>query len=203
MKPQKFKGQTLYGKRVINNILSVYNQCENPSDWYIEAHTFAANIAANKNLSNAKVCGVIAALSPLKSWDENKIIAKSFINTGRAKHIGVMVQKAKDIVNGSGEVQEICEILNGNKITSFFINMLFPAKEEAVTIDRHAVAVALGRNAKDNELQGITDKQYNFFVDCYKEAAEIAGITPNLMQSATWEKWRELKEAKKFEEVPF
>src|SRR5690606_32788242 len=135
-------------------------------------------------------------------WDENKIIARSFLTGGSCKHTAVMKNKAIAILKSSGSAEEIAEILNGNKITSFFLNILFPSRENNVTIDRHAIAIALGRNAKDNEQQ-LTTGQYLFFENCYKIAAEKRNVNPAFMQSATWEKWRELKTAAKFEEVPF
>lgn len=202
MSKQKFKGRTLYTKTTVRNILDVYFQCENATNWYHDANLYAAELAKKHNYSLAKICGVIAALSPLKSWDENKIIAEMFLRSGRCKHTKTMKNKAVSILNGTGDVAEIADILNGNKITSFFLNILYPNKAENVTIDRHAVAVALGRNAKENELQ-LTAGQYQFFVNCYKIAAESEGVNPAFMQSATWEKWRELKNAAKFAEVPF
>jgi len=61
-----------------------------------------------------------------------------------------------------------------------------------VTIDRHAIAIALGRTAKDNELQ-LTPKQYDWFQDCYRYLADRLGIRPSLLQSITWEIWRVIK----------
>lgn len=202
MKTQKFKGQKLTTKKAVKNILEIYNQATDATNWYIDANKYAKDLSILTGYPVIKICGVIAALSPLKSWDENKIIAKSFLTGGKAKHTKVMVNKAKDILAGSGEIEEICNILNGNKITSFFINLYLPAKKDNVTIDRHALAVILGRNIKDNEAQ-ITKKQYEFFEDCYKIAAAKVNVNPNYMQSAVWEKWRELKNEAKFEDVPF
>ena len=194
---QKFKNRTLYTKRVVNNILSIYDQCERPTQWYHDANKFARNLSKLTGISTAKVCGVIAALSPLKSWDENKIIARMYLTGGPFKHTAAMKAKADAILAGSGEYQEICEILNGNKISAFFMNLYFPGEVDNVTIDRHALAVALGRTIEDNEAQ-ITTKQYQFFERCYQIAAKKSNVTPMFMQSAVWERWRELKAEKKY-----
>lgn len=203
MSKQKFKGRTLFTKTTVDNILRIYDQQTQITNWYRDANLFAQNLSELTGHSLPKICGVIAALSPLKSWDENKIIARNFLlKTGPAKHTRVMVNKAKDIISGTGEVDQICEVLNGNKITSFFLNILQPETAGAVTIDRHAVAVALGRNATDKELQ-ITTGQYEFFANCYRIAAQKRNVLPLQMQAVTWEIWRELKAAKNFADVPF
>jgi hypothetical protein len=202
MGKQKFKGKTLYTKTVVRNILAIYDLCGAPSLWYQDANKFAQSLSSSTGYDLSKVCGVIAALSPLKSWDQNKIIARSFLTGGPCKHTGVMKAKASAILKSSGSAEDIAEILKGNKIVSFFLNILRPETNNDVTIDRHALAVALGRNMKDNEQQ-ISDKQYLFFVNCYRIAAEMRNVTPMFMQSATWEKWRELKAETKFVDVPF
>lgn len=199
---QKFKSRTLYTKTTVRNILAIYDQCEAPTEWYKDANNFAKDLARLTNYSTVKICGVIAALSPLKSWDENKIIARSFLTGGPCKHTAVMKAKAVAILKSDGSVESICEILNGNKITSFFLNIVDPEASDAVTIDRHAISIALGRNLTEAE-QRLTLGQYQFFVNCYKIAASKVGVNPAKMQSATWEKWRELKNAKKYEDVPF
>lgn len=207
MVKQKFKGKDLTARKVINNILKVHNNTEFSADknWYVEANQLAQNLARKYNVDVLQASGVIASLSPLKSWDENKKIAEAFLRTGRAKHTAAMTNKAKDILTYKGTAQReyILNTLNGNKIQSFFLNIAFPTVSDKVTIDRHAVAIALGRNAKDNELKDITDNQYLFFEDCYKAAAAKAGLLPHELQAVTWVKWRLLKTKEKFADVPF
>lgn len=205
---QVFKGEVLTRTKTVNNIMRVLNDTKvetTGKDWYFVAHAFARDLAAKHNLTVMQVAGVIASLSPLKSWDENKTITKQFLRNGRAKHTGVMVAKAKDIINYKGSFQKefILCTLNGNKIQNFFLNIAFPAVNDAVTIDRHAIAVALGYTPEAAKLKDITDAQYNFFLNCYKLAAAKAGILPHEIQAITWVKWRQLKRLKQFEDVPF
>ena len=198
---QKFKNKTLYTKTVVRNILTIYDLCEAPAAWYNDANEYAAKLAKEYNYTTAQICGVIAAFSPLKSWVENKVITELYLKSGTCKHTTAMKKKAAAILKTT-DIEEIATILNGNKITSFFLNMLEPNNTEAVTIDRHAIAIALGRPIKENE-GNFTDKQYLFFVNCYKIAAKKVGVVPSLLQSATWERWRELKKEENFLEVPF
>lgn len=204
---QKFKGTTLYRKRCVDNILNIFNNpdFEGDFDWYKEANRFANDLANKFGLTSLQVAGIIASLSPLKSWDENKKIAEQFLRNGNGKHTKAMKDKARNIkeYNSSMQREFILATLNGNKISSFFVNIAYPNEPTHVTIDRHAIAVCLNRPIKENEGAGITDKQYEFLASCYRQAGEILGLLPNQVQSVTWVKWRQIKNANKFNEVPF
>lgn len=197
IKKQVFKGTTLYRKRVKDNIRRVYldSRVDITTDWYIEANIFAMKLASKYGVDFITVSGIIAALSPLKSWDENKKIAEGFLRNGKGKHTRNMISKAKQITLFKGNFQRefILNELNGNKIKAFFLNIAYPTGAEAVTIDRHAISIALSRPIVDNEGTNITLKQYNFFVSCYTEVAKELNLRPSMLQSVTWEKWRILK----------
>lgn len=207
MSRQKFKGKTYTTKGTVDNILQIYNQSTDFTDWYTNAHLFACSLCKympTESLSSAlrKACGIIAALSPLKSWQENKLIAESFLRNGNGRHTKAFKQKAKDILNSDGEVDTIATILNGNKITSFFLNILNPETSQAVTIDRHAISIAVGQSLTGDDLK-TTNNQYQFFSNCYRIAGEKVGVPALQMQAITWVKWRELKQEKDFADVPF
>ena len=197
---QIYKGKTLFRKTVVDNIVRIYNDptFDFNSDWYIDASQFAKDLSNQHNVPYLKVCGIIASLSPLKSWDENKKIAVTFLKTGDARHTKLCTGKANDILNDTdpNPVDSILAILNGNKIKNFFINIAFPKDAEAVTIDRHALSICLNRSIVKEEYVGITNGQYNFFVSCYSEAGDKLGVRASMVQSITWEKWRELKKLK-------
>jgi hypothetical protein len=200
---QKFKGQTLTLSKCVKNILNVYamaTHSQTKTNWYQQANHFARGLAIKYNVPLSVACGVIASLSPLKSWTENKLIAESFLRNGNGKHTQAFIDKAKQIKASNGDVETIALILNGNKTISFFINILEPNQQNFVTIDRHALSIAIGRNIQEHEGKGITYTQYQFFVNAYNVAGTKAGISPVLMQSITWETWRENKSKK---DVPF
>ena len=202
----KFKGTTLYRKTTVDNIIRVFNDTtfEFEGDWYKDANQLATDLATKHKLTNLQVAGILAALSPLKSWDENKRIANSFLNSGRGMHTKAMLDKARAIksYNDSFSREFILTTLNGNKISNFFVNIAFPEDTQAVTIDRHAIAVCLGRNMRENEAR-LTDNQYNFFLSCYVDASVVLDARPNIVQAKTWEKWRALKKQKSNVNVPF
>ncbi len=196
----KFKGRTIYRKRLVDNILKVYNdpRAQISGDWYKDANQLCKDLGSHFEVAPEVVAGIIAALSPLKSWTQNQKIAFDFLLTDRAGHTAVMVDKARTILTAdtANMRQFILDTLRGNKIKSFFINMAYPNEVDLVTIDRHALAIALGRNIEEREGVGITIAQYNFFQSCYIQAAKEINIRPNLIQSITWEKWRIIKKLK-------
>ena len=86
------------------------------------------------------------------------------------------------------------KILRGQKIISFYTNIRHPHKNKEVTIDRHALSIALSKWIKEEDYAGMTGKQYKFFQDCYKYTADKIGISPVLLQSSTWERFRKIKQ---------
>jgi hypothetical protein len=144
------------------------------------------------------VIGIVSSLSPLKTWDKNKEIAEYYLETDKVKNINdkfinfsKQCDKAIKIRNTDNEL-EILDILRGEKTKAFYLNMRYPDRVVNVTVDRHAIAVALGRVATDEE-QALSKSQYKFFEDCYKWTADSLGIRPLLLQSITWEMWRKIK----------
>jgi hypothetical protein len=205
---QKFKGSTLFRKRCVDNIIKVYNDStvsHEGYNWYDDANRLANEMAIEFSLSTLQVAGIIASLSSLKSWHENKKIARQFCINGNGKHTKRFKAKAKDIKTYDSSMQRefILATLNGNKIQNFFLNIAYPKADKHVTIDRHAISVVLGRSIKGNEGVGITDKQYEFIASCYRDASKVLGILPSQVQSVTWVKWRYIKNNNKFEGVPF
>jgi hypothetical protein len=61
-----------------------------------------------------------------------------------------------------------------------------------LTIDRHAVSIAVGEKLSDDKLQ-MTAGQYEFFQETYRWTAAQLGVNPLILQSATWVVWRKMK----------
>ena len=193
---QQFKGQVLTRTKVKNNIMHFYNKSDKSDryDWYADAHKFAQELSNDYDIPITTSCGIIAALSPMKMWEQNKKCAISFLETGNGKHMGTFQKKSEEILSCNGNEDCIKSILKGRKIVAFFINMLHPHKADNVTIDRHALSVSLRRWVREEDYAGITKNQYKFLEDCYKYTADIIGISPVLLQSTTWERFRKIKQ---------
>ena len=190
----QFKGRKLSRTQVKNNILKVYKQSTaiEQRDWYQQANDFCHYLSDKHLVPVDKVIGIVAALSPRKEWSLNKRLAEQVILTGECGQMKVFVAKANDIHKSTGNEDDILSILNGPKIKSFYMNIKYPGAYEDVTIDRHAIAVAIGHTATDIELS-LSEKQYEFFSDCYSYTADKLGLKPLLLQSITWETWKRIK----------
>lgn len=170
-------------KREYNNTLSIYK-----NDWYLEANYFARYLSKKSGYSLQICCGVISALSPLKSWLQNKSLAIDFLILKKYYgHTELFNKKAYDIIYGAN----IEKTLNGQKIISFYNNILNPSNLSYITIDRHAVNIAL------NEKKYSGSINYEFFKTVYIKAANELNINVLLLQSATWQSWRSKNQYKK------
>ena len=214
-------GEKEYSRTVIkNNILKVYKVSADyeRNDWYREAHNFGVEVSTfmksfkNIDVTVNQVLGIVSALSPLKEWEKNKEIAVDFILTGDCGHMGANKRKARQILDlkytGNGHPMdpqrdavfkesnvyyddEILRILSGPKTSRFYMNMMYP-DGTGVTVDRHAIAIAIGRTATDKE-QSLTPKAYEFIEKCYIMTAETLGLDPLHLQSITWQTWKRIK----------
>lgn len=196
-----FRGQTLSRTVAKNNILRIWNKTtdEQRFDWYLDAYRwgieclFIANLDATDQANINKICGVIAALSPVKNWRDNKKIALDMLLTGDCGHMKMFKDKAARILASDGSEQAILAILNGEKIKSFFLNIRHPHKGDNVTVDRWMIRVATNDFSLvvDKDLS-ITKNQYKFMADAIKLAADKVGVSPLVMQSSTWVYSREI-----------
>tara|TARA_R100001198_G_scaffold56975_1_gene32572 strand:+ start:1583 stop:2182 length:600 start_codon:yes stop_codon:yes gene_type:complete len=193
-------GENDYSRtKIRNNILKVYKVSVNSeqNDWYREAHQFGVEVSSflksfkNYDVTVNQVLGIVSALSPLKEWEKNKEIAVDFILTGDCGHMGANKRKAREILDCNGSDDKILEILSGPKTSRFYMNMMYP-DGTGVTVDRHAIAIAIGRTATNKE-QALTPKAYTFIEKCYIMTAETLGLDPLHLQSITWQAWKRIK----------
>ena len=206
-------GDVTYSRtKIKNNIIKTYRQKTKSelNDWYQEAHDFGIEVSEMfDNVSKRQVLGIISALSPLKEWNKNKELAVDLILTGNAGHMKRNVQKARDILalktagihcnhdeflgyNDAITIDfKIRQILNGKKTKKFYTNMAYP-RGTGVTVDRHAIAIAIGRTATNKE-QAISKEVYTFIEKCYIMVAETLNLDPLHLQSITWQTWKRVK----------
>ena len=198
-------GDITYSKtKIKNNIIKTYKQSNQSelNDWYQEAHDFGCDVSGMfKGVPKRKVLGIVSALSPLKEWNKNKELAVDLISTGTCGHMGRNIQKGRDILAIKGSNYRECDsmvldfkirkILNGEKTKAFYTNMTYP-RGKGVTIDRHAIAIAIGRTATDKE-QSISKQVYTFIEICYIMASETLNLAPLHLQSITWQTWKRIK----------
>ena len=202
-----FKGNTLTMYMCKKNIKHIYikRKAIEENLWYWDNHWKCREGATSSrinwkeylhcNIPLAKYIGVVSGVSPRQNWKRNLLVADNMIKNGNAGIIEQYKKKAKQVIFSSGKPSEIWDILNGNKTQNFFMNLLYPDDKQYVTVDRHALSIALGRTCNDKE-KALTDKQYEFFANCYKELAQELDLVPNFLQSITWQTWRRINNIK-------
>lgn len=155
--------------------------------WYGQAHALACELAETHGVSVDQVAGVIAALSPQTSWDQNIIRARQLLTTGSTYGLGLGIRKAISILAGSAPG----DVLGGPKTLAFWSNIADPENSQAVTIDRHAYDAALGYVADERERKSLDRKgEYERIADIYRSAARSLGVAPHVAQAVVWAVWR-------------
>lgn len=194
----------------VENILTVFNLAtpEEVADgikWYADAQAAAKRIAIDLGVPLQTVVGVIAALSPNNRWERNLIDARNLIAAyldGEAvESVAVstyhkMREKAWSIVaDALTSHTAICERLRGQKIISFFCNIM---GADTCTIDGHALNIARGqRESLTSDKTNIGKVLYRELQAAYVEAGKAVTVNGRPlkafeMQAITWVTWRRL-----------
>lgn len=153
--------------------------------WYQRAHMNATVIAMDAEITVRHAAGIIAALSPMTTWEGN---LRDAANLARRKRTTFTtypanVSKAKLIRRGASPES----VLGGHKVTSFFRLIYDPTNDYDVCVDRHAVKVC-------TEHQWIDDREsaqylrvcYHNCAEAYRNVAKALGILPHQAQAISW-----------------
>lgn len=176
-------------------ILATYNaateeQMLDGKSWYPTANHLANRLDPENPW---RAAGVISALSPQMDWERNMFLAERTYAEGLAYGcLGVSCRKANAIFTGESDEGSVVGVLGGRKTIAFAVSIMEPDHPTNVVVDRHAVSIALGRPSDDADVATLNRKGgYDYYADAYRAAAEIAGVSPNVMQAVTWTVWRE------------
>ena len=185
------------------NVLAVYRGASADAireglSWYMDAHNFARTVGGRRPEHVARNAGIIAALSPMNGWENNKRKAAEFISrrgrieftvNGNGIGLGANVRKAMAIYSGADPL----DILKGDKVRAFYATILDPTGDIDPVIDRHAFDIAVGMRTNDKSRGILSNKGvYSKFANVYREAANEVGIGSAQMQAVTWIAWREM-----------
>lgn len=174
----------------VRNILSVWaiasqEEIDEGAAWYETAHETALILADDDIKVGA---GLLAALSPQTAWWLNVELACEAYETGNARrHTRDSCSKANRIMAGT-DPTEVLPM--GRKTGHFYRAILNPADPGAVCIDRHAHDIAVGFPYGDWSRGLSTQSRYDLIADCYREAADLLGVVPSVVQATTWVTWR-------------
>lgn len=187
----------------VSNVMAVYNSATADDirkglSWYADAHNVARQLASESGKSVECAAGIIAALSPMNGWDNNKRKAIQLFdqngivslneNGGNGIGLWTNVIKAQAIYRGGSPD----DILKGDKVRAFYSTILDPQNENTLpVIDRHAFDVAVGERTDEKRRTILSRKGvYLEFASVYQESAKIAGIGSAQMQAIAWVAWR-------------
>ncbi len=167
--------------------------------WYAYAQDLAQRITANLRADGYRieyrtVAAVIAVTSNNMPWDRQVRVTEPLIRAlldgrdAKALKLGVMfgyIDKAAAIIDGD------MSALSGPKVTVFYRNIIGDYSQ--VTVDRHAVRVALNRYTDENETNRWVkpaSRSRMLMEAAYYQAAEITGDDPAVVQAIAWTVYR-------------
>lgn len=178
----------------VRRILAVYDAATpedlaEGEDWYATAQDFCAGLAGFSGYPLHAVCGVVAALSPQRSWGENQRAAHRLCTGRPIFGLTRNTEKARRILQGE-TIETVLQPPNpkritGRKVRAFYENLT--GNEIAVTVDRHAACIAGVCDHLDSR------NRYVEVASAYQYAATVRHTTPSTMQAVTWVAWRALK----------
>ena len=151
--------------------------------WYTVAHDIAEMVG---NGDVRKGAGIISALSPRMQWDRNVSIAINACTTGHATGaMSASLNKAQAILDGADPT----EVLPMSaKTGNFYLNIVNPSDNHAVTVDCWAYRVA----TRDWSAAGPKSaKDYREVADAYRTVASELDEIPANVQAGTWNWARE------------
>lgn len=150
--------------------------------WYTVAHDLAEMVG---NGDVRKGAGIISALSPRMAWDRNVSLAIDAMGGNVHGGMGASLRKAQAILDGTDP--ELVLPMSA-KTGNFYLNIVNPKHESAVTVDCWAYRVA----TRDWSAAGPKSaKDYREVADAYREVASELNEIPADVQAGTWNWARE------------
>lgn len=172
-------------------IVSLFNQIDLADvsagvEWYAEAYGIACEYAERFGISADQAAGIIAALSPMNSWEKNVKDAERFLTSGVRVHTDANMRKCERILAG----EDVHTVLNADKTQNFWLGIVSQGAQ-GVCIDRHAIDIALGVRHTEASRPTLGKRLYRAAAEAYRVAADMlnaegANITPAEVQSVTW-----------------
>lgn len=171
--------------------------------WYPEAHALAVTLAFSLPTDHPhygdiyRAAAVLARYSVQTSWPQNVRLARMAYAAAEVPATalaGIMATPtlgatrravARLLVAGDA----VSEVITSQKVSDFLACIADPWNESAAVIDRHALAIALGRTLTRDE-QGMSKSTYRACADAYRFAAAEVGLLPLTVQAVTWIVWR-------------
>lgn len=179
---------------------NILNEYDNASDgalnrgfgWYAEMRDWCTKLAMKHGTYPERVIGAFAVLSPTIQVDMCKQGIIDLLERGETTYGW---QRNRDKALAVLE-HGYYEVIRGAKVEAFADAIEKPVTNTEPVIDRHAVAVYMGRTVGDEERAGLQRTRVQRRIsNAYKRAAKARRVPVNVMQAVTWESWIERKNA--------
>lgn len=182
------------------------NEIDQAKTWYRDARLFCFQVSKQYGVSFRKTCAIMAALSPRNKWDRNKQDTETLIKWMLGHDVspsfatyGNMVDKAVKIFESDIDTKkEMLKLLNGPKISNFFLN-IYDAESNCVTVDTWIHLAASGEYLPTKERKILKQKEFNEISDTVKELAIEYEMNAPEMQALIWVTFKRLVEQKEME----
>lgn len=157
--------------------------------WYPAFSRAIAAHGAVHGYSREDSLALFAALSPRarinRNWDNFK---RACAEGNPAKCLGLTHSHRDKIARFLAGLFSIEAVISGDKVSAFYGNLAGDLSR--VTIDRHAIAAALG-HCPDN--LSLSHAQYRRYALAYQAAAKMLDLEPAQVQAIVWIVWRRKK----------
>jgi len=193
----------------VDNIVAIYRMAtpEEKRDgvvWYARALADCMRIAEDTEVPLHIVVGVCAALSPNNRWDRNidntRDMVQAYINgddidSFKVSTYHAMKRKAWSILDAMPDHDGVISILNGQKIVSFYRNIM---GDDTCTIDGHARNIYYSeRHGLTTDKTGVGKREYAEIQQAYVDAGKRVRFNGRAlkafeMQAITWVAWRRI-----------
>ena len=183
-------------RNIVNLPISTAN-IQAGHDWYVEANVVAKTVGVLAGYANDEAikvgAGILSAQSPMRDWDLNIAISLLLVTKGTRKHFVVQHNKALAIMQGRDPMKVLGA--RATKTKAFYQAIIEPNNDTTKSvIDRHAVAVYMGRSVSDRELKALdSNKVYDRIANAYLRASKETGLNHHILQAMTWTQWRQDK----------
>ena len=181
------------------NIIKCYDTAslssiKDGATWYREAQDIATVIGRLGGYKDHQAlfvgAGVLAALSPQAEWGDTIQWAIQLVVKGARKHTWSNHNKALRILEGD----KPNDVLGGYKVRAFYKAIVAPEGSGEPVIDRHALAIYMGRNVTEKELHYLQSPVVMARLQgAYIKASNNVGIHHHELQAITWLEWRAKK----------
>lgn len=173
--------------------------------WYEDGHDYASGLADRYGVSIDAACGTLAASSPHKRWERNKVCAEQALAEVRNPSVRVSGLTADNLAKtrrvARGENPET--VLGGCKVRSFYHNLREPKASRETTIDTHMVNALGGKgldrmSLKDHDafVAAVLGRPalYSLFKGASDRVASRHGLRNSQAQAIIWTRQSELPE---------